>query len=242
MSEINSFSDYQNKYNTQPDYSSLFGVGNSYGSGYGSGGTGLALGDYMAIQNGSYKKLLKSYYANQKAEKSSSTSSGVDNEAKRKLVNESANSLKKAADALTSKEFWKKNGGNREEILKAVKTFVDSYNKTITEMGESDNKSALRSTVWMTQMTSKTSALLEKAGITVGADNKLSIDEEKFNSAHASDLKSIFCGYGSYASRVSQKASSIANAAAQSTKTYTSSGSYSDLVNKLVSEKVDKEV
>ena len=239
MSEINSFSDYQSKYNTQPDYSSLFGVGSSYGSGYGSSGNGLALGDYMAIQNGSYKKLLKTYYANQKAEKASS---GVDNEAKSKVVKESANNLKKAADALTSKDFWKKNEGNREEILKAVKTFVDCYNKTVSEMGESDNKSALRSTVWMTQMTSKTSALLEKVGITVGADNKLSIDEDKFNSAYTSDLKSIFSGYGSYASRVSQKASSIANASSQSTKTYTSSGSYSDVVNKLVSEKVDKEV
>lgn len=238
MSEINSFSDYQSKYNTQPDYSSLFGMGSSSGT-YGSSGTGLDLGDYMAIQNGSYKKLLKKYYADQKTEKAST---GVDNEAKSKLVSDSANSLKKAADALTSKDFWEKNGSNREEILKAVKTFVDSYNKTVSEMGESNNKSALRSTVWMTQMTSKTSALLEKVGITVGADNKLSIDEEKFNSALASDLKSIFCGYGSYASRVSQKASSIANASSQSSKTYTSSGSYSDLVNKLVSEKVDKEV
>ena len=59
MSEINSFSDYASKYNTNVDYSYLFG-----GMQTPSAGRAFNLSDYAAIQNGSYGKLLKAYYAN----------------------------------------------------------------------------------------------------------------------------------------------------------------------------------
>lgn len=55
MSEINSFSDYTNKYNSNVDYSALFG-GTSNSSSLGS--TNI-LSDYASIKNGSYGKLLK---------------------------------------------------------------------------------------------------------------------------------------------------------------------------------------
>ena len=51
MSEINSFSDYTNKYNSNVDYSALFG-GTSNSSSLGS--TNI-LSDYAAIKNGSYR-------------------------------------------------------------------------------------------------------------------------------------------------------------------------------------------
>lgn len=50
MSEINSFSDYTNKYNSNVDYSALFG-GTSNSSSL--GGTNI-LSDYASIKNGSY--------------------------------------------------------------------------------------------------------------------------------------------------------------------------------------------
>ena len=64
MSEINSFSDYASKYNTNVDYSYLFG-----GMQTPSTGSAFNLSDYAAIKNGSYGKLLKAYYAKQDAEK-----------------------------------------------------------------------------------------------------------------------------------------------------------------------------
>ena len=67
MSEINSFSDYASKYNTNVDYSYLFG-----GMQTPSTGSAFNLSDYAAIKNGSYGKLLKAYYAKQDAEKASS--------------------------------------------------------------------------------------------------------------------------------------------------------------------------
>ena len=51
MSEINSFSDYSSKYNTNQDYSFLFGAAQSAST---SGS--FSLTDYMSIKNGSYGK------------------------------------------------------------------------------------------------------------------------------------------------------------------------------------------
>ena len=56
MSEINNFSDYASKYNTNVDYSYLFG-----GTQTSSAGGAINLADYAAIKNGSYGKLLKAY-------------------------------------------------------------------------------------------------------------------------------------------------------------------------------------
>lgn len=61
MSEINSFSDYTNKYNSNVDYSALFG-GTSNSSSL--GGTNI-LSDYASIKNGSYGKLLKAFHVDQ---------------------------------------------------------------------------------------------------------------------------------------------------------------------------------
>lgn len=87
MSEINSFSDYASKYNTNVDYSYLFG-----GMQTPSTGSAFNLSDYAAIKNGSYGKLLKAYYAKQDAEKASS---GGDTVQKSTLMKSGADALKK---------------------------------------------------------------------------------------------------------------------------------------------------
>ncbi len=93
MSEINSFSDYASKYNTNVDYSYLFGDMQTP-----SAGSAFNLSDYAAIKNGSYGKLLKAYYAKQDAEKASF---GGDTVQKSTL-------MKSGADALNNDEFWEK--------------------------------------------------------------------------------------------------------------------------------------
>ena len=47
---------------------------------------------------------------------------------------------------------------------------------------------------WMTKTTKSTERLLERAGIFVGADNKLELDEDALKKADISTLKSIFAG------------------------------------------------
>lgn len=88
MSEINSFSDYASKYNTNVDYSYLFG-----GMQTPSTGSAFNLSDYAAIKNGSYGKLLMAYYAKQDAEK---VSSGGDTVQKSTLMKSGADALKKS--------------------------------------------------------------------------------------------------------------------------------------------------
>ena len=74
----------------------------------------------------------------------------------------------------------------------------------------------------MTKTTKSTERLLERVGISVGADNKLELDEDAIKKADISTLKSVFTGYNSFASKVYDKAQSMTNAAARAGGTYTS--------------------
>lgn len=223
MSGINSFSDYSSKYNSNIDYSALFGTASNS-----SVGTANYLSDYASIRNGSYKKLMKAYYAKQ------------DTVQKSTLMGSSADSLKVAADKLNDSELFDKDD---DTIVKAVKSFIESYNDVVSESGESNNKSVLRNAAWLTGMTGKNAKLLSKAGITIAKGNKLELDEDTLKKADKSTLKSIFNGYNSFAGNVSRKASAISNASKGAGSSYTSKGTYySKTAASIASGKIDKEV
>lgn len=250
MSEINNFSDYASKYNTNMDYSYLFGGSTPTQS----NGT-ISLGDYASIKNGSYGKLLKSYYAKQEAEKLSKTG---DSNQTSILIRSGADSLKKSAEALNDDSLWEKKKIKKKDektgeetetedydwdaITKAVKNFADDYNSVVEETGKSDTKAVLRNAVWMTGITKKMGNLLGKAGIKIGKGNKLEVDENKLKEADISTLRTLFTGHGSFADKITQKAESISREAAGSGNTYTRSGAYANAVSDLVSGKVDQEV
>lgn len=204
MSGINSFSDYSSKYNSNIDYSALFGTASNS-----SVGTANYLSDYASIRNGS-------------------------------LMGSSADSLKVAADKLNDSELFDKDD---DTIVKAVKSFIESYNDVVSESGESNNKSVLRNAAWLTGMTGKNAKLLSKAGITIAKGNKLELDEDTLKKADKSTLKSIFNGYNSFAGNVSRKASAISNASNGAGSSYTSKGTYySKTAASIASGKIDKEV
>lgn len=118
MSEINSFSDYTNKYNSNVDYSELFG-GTSNSSSLGS--TNI-LSDYASIKNGSYGKLLKAYYAKQDAEKTAGTG---DTSQKLTLMNSYASKISQKATSI----------GNAASRSKAVTyTSSGSYSNTLSKL------------------------------------------------------------------------------------------------------------
>ena len=232
MSGINSFSDYSSKYNSNIDYSELFGTASNS-----SVGTANYLSDYASIRNGSYKKLMKAYYAKQDTEKSTTKQDTVQ---KSTLMGSSADSLKVAADKLNDSELFDKDD---DTIVKAVKSFIESYNDVVSESGESNNKSVLRNAAWLTGMTGKNAKLLSKAGITIAKGNKLELDEDTLKKADKSTLKSIFNGYNSFAGNVSRKASAISNASNGAGSSYTSKGTYySKTAGSIASGKLDKEV
>ena len=218
MSEIKSFSDYTSKYNSNVDFSALF----SETSDSSSVGNTNMLSDYAAIKNGSYGKLMKAYYAKQDAEKLSGKG---DTSQKLTLMKTSADSLKKSADALNDSSLWEKKKIKKKDektgeeievedydwdkITKAVKSFVEDYNDVVKEAGESNTKDVLRNASWMTGMTDKNSNMLAKIGITIGKGNKLELDEDALKQADISSLKTVFIGYNSFVSKISQKATGI---------------------------------
>ena len=234
MSKVNNFNDYTGKYNNT-DYSYLFNNMQPTST----GGT-FSLGDYAAIKNGSYKKLLKAYYAKQDAEKSAVSSESMKNSS---LVKSSADALKKSANALNNEALWeKKEDYDWDAITKAVKSFVDDYNSLVKLAGNSDSKDVLRNAVWMTGMTEANDNLLSKAGITVGKGNQMELNEDILKKADISTLKTLFTGHNSLADKIATKANSISNAAARTSGTYRNNGTYSNTLAELASSKVDEEV
>ena len=129
-----------------------------------------------------------------------------------------------------------------DKITKAVKSFVEDYNDVVKEAGESNTKDVLRNASWMTGMTDKNSNMLAKIGITIGKGNKLELDEDALKQADISSLKTVFTGYNSFVSKISQKATGISNAANRASATYTNNGTYSKTDSSLTSSKIDKEV
>ena len=234
MSKVNNFNDYTGKYNNT-DYSYLFNNMQPAST----GGT-FSLGDYAAIKNGSYKKLLKAYYAKQDAEKSAVSGDSMKKSA---LMKSSADALKKSANALNNEALWeKKEDYDWDAITKTVKSFVDDYNSLVKLAGNSDSKDVLRNAVWMTGMTEANENLLSKAGITVGKGNQMELNEDVLKKVDIRTLKTLFTGHNSLADKIAIKANSISNAAARVSGTYKSNGTYSNALAELASSKVDEEV
>ncbi|MBO6134135.1 MAG: hypothetical protein J6P05_07380 [Lachnospiraceae bacterium] len=222
------------------DISSFFGTASTSNS-TSNMNMGLDLSDYAAIRNGSYSKLMKAHYKKQEEEKAASIN--TDSDKQLTSIKSNADALKKAADALEDSSLWEKKtitrkneetgeeetvqDYDRDAIYKAVKSFADAYNSTISAAGDSDTKDVLRYASWMTTMTAKHVNLLSNIGIEVGSDNKLSVDEEDFKKADIGSIKLMFNDTNSFAAQAASKASGISNAAArQSSTTYTKNGTY----------------
>lgn len=203
-------------------FDSYFGSSSSSGSDLTSsvlGGGGSAspltsmLGDLSMIRSGAYKKALKAYYATQKTDdrESIAGSGAADSNQSLSLVKSTAKSLNESAKKLQSADYDK---SKPEDLLEDVKSFVSDYNSMIDSTKDLNSYSILQTTVWASEQMKVAGGLLDKVGITVGADNKLTLDEEKFKSADMSNLKALFSGSASLASRIAQKASTIGNQSA----------------------------
>lgn len=215
------------------------------------------LSEYNNIKSGTYYKVLKAYYSKVASDdtdsKSSSTKKNtlaVSEEAKTlDQIQGDAKSLSSAADALTTKgtdnlfkmkDITVKNedgtetttrGYDTDAIYSAVKKFADSYNSLLDSASSSDSSSILRSTLNMTNMTKSYSKLLSSVGITIGTDNKLSVDETAFKASDMGTVKTLFNGNASYAYNAASRASMLnasASSEANKNKLYTNSGTYNN--------------
>ncbi len=219
-------------------YNAIFGRS----SGSSDTSTGINLGDYAMIRSGVYKKLIKSYYSEQKkadsTEKSDSedsTNSLLSAKDSAKSLNDSLETLDKASLYAVSKDENGKDTYDTKAINSAVKDFVSSYNSYLKSAGDLKDASLFNRGVKAAKITSKNARLLSEVGITMGSDGKLKLDEEKLASADVSTLKSLFRGSGSYGDQIQENAKQsyrLANSAAYANNNasiYTFNGTYSTL-------------
>lgn len=130
----------------------------------------------------------------------------------RTVGNEAAeltSSAKVLTDTGKNSLFGSKDAYDADKTYKAVSDFVSNYNDTVTALSKTDNANIRTSGSSMTRMTGIMKNSLSAAGINVGVDGKLSIDEEAFKKADMSTVKSLFNGNGSYAQIVSSSAARV---------------------------------
>lgn len=198
--------------------SSLFASMGTSGSGTtsSSGVMGINLNDYASIKNGSYGKLMKSYYAldEEPAKDKKSKNDTDDTDATIRSIKTAADDLKDSAAALySSKSLFAKDANGEydmEAIYEKVNAFVEDYNSMIGSVGSAETESIAKAGGNIVNATTNNIDMLSKLGISVsGADFTLSIDKDKFLKSDISDVKSMFSGVGSFAYQVGAKASRI---------------------------------
>ena len=217
---------------------------------------GINLSDYASIKNGSYGKLMKSYYALDEENKTDKKSKNDtdDTDATIRSIKTAADDLKDSAAALySSKSLFAKDANGEydmEAIYEKVNAFIEDYNSMIGSVGSAETESIANAGASIVNNTSNNIDMLSKMGISVsGADYTLSIDKEKFMKSDISDIKSMFSGVGSFAYQVGAKASrvysmvedKVSGSGYKSSKAETSSSTSKDTANTIakIKDKAD---
>ena len=231
--------------NSANSVNTLFSSLNSGSSGIGSGNF---LADYASIRNGGYYKLLKAYYGthsnrqglssvSQTMRPSTSTSVSKDSTKKLTKIENSADDLKKSADALLTrgnknvfrKVDVKQADGTVKKDYDKVKSFVDDYNALINNAEDTNTSTIDRAVRQLTHLTDTNEKTLDKIGISIAEDDTLRLDKETFMKADMDVVKGLFNGNGSYGYSVSTKASMVdyyAQNEASKANTYGRNGAY----------------
>lgn len=201
-----------------------------------SSGMGSLLGDYAAIKNGSYGKMLKSYY--NKLEKQEAEESGKTNQKKAGKVKDSASasaaqSLYKSASTLEGLNYDDRSEKNIAKITDAVSAFVKDYNNLMKNADKSSNTSVQKQAESLYNSYYSNYKLFAKVGITMNSDKTLSFDEDTMKTAlsdteHAkgATVKTLFGGIGSFADKAMNKASQIYQAAGDGESVTSSKAKY----------------
>lgn len=104
---------------------------------------------------------------------------------------------------------------------KRAQAFVDNYNAMVDKVGNSDNQNVLQKGVLMVNTGKVYTGALKRAGITVGADNKLTVNDD-LSKVTTLNVKSAF-GSNGFSDKVIQKAGQI-NTLTGGNGTFTASG------------------
>ncbi|MCH5261364.1 MAG: hypothetical protein J1F42_00460 [Lachnospiraceae bacterium] len=188
-------------------YSSLLGGST------GSDASSTLLTDYASIKNGSYGKMMKSYYA--KVNEEESTSSGSNSKTKNTDA-ASASAARKFYESATAMSSLDYSEDNIDELYDKVSEYVKNYNALMTAASKSENASVKAQADALNDYTYQNYKLFARLGITMNSDRTLSIDEDTFkkvdNKTGATNiptLKTLFQGINSFADKSADRASKI---------------------------------
>lgn len=231
---------------TKQDYSYLF---QSLSSSSGGLGNLNFLSDYASLKNGSYGKLLKTYYNMEQnsgtgtANKKSNSNDVLDRileEQKNPKISKEAqkanaelttglSSLKNSVSALQNSTTYEDTANGQSasgKVVSAMKAYVSDYNNVVDAARGSTltNKTAYVANIM--RSTATNADKLSEVGITVDANGKLSINEEKLKTADISKVQELFSADDimSYGSTVASRlrfagASGSADSVGSTTKT-----------------------
>ena len=261
-----------------PQYKEVEDMSFNFGSDFGSffstsGNSGMSnfLSDYASIKNGSYGKLLKSYYKKANSSSSSNSSSAkrtnttVDDILKEKMersrkvetaeskaytkVKSTTSDLQKSVDKITnSKTLFEEKlltsvdengvetrefGYDKDAIYKAVSDFVKNYNSVLTAANSTGSSSITSRMDSMVKATYDNRDGLKELGITIKADNTLSIDKDAFMKADMGKVQNVFKdkAYNSVLNANAEMMRDNANYEQLRANTYTYDGTFDSAYN-----------
>ena len=227
------------------DITSMLGTSNQ-------GSSGFNFADYAAIKNGSYGKLVRSYYQgtareveSQKAATAYNKTGNTNNTAKASSASEidktglgqirkDADQLKTSTEALGSADLWKTK--DNAAIAGAVKDFAGDYNKVIDQASKVNSKEISQDIKSIKSMTDMFSKVLGKIGVSVGDDGKLSVDEEALKKADSATVRSLFEGNGTYGSQIADKANGISRDADMNSSLYSADATASSVISSVFNQ------
>ncbi len=149
-----------------------------------------------------YSELYKSIFGIKDDDKDSDTASAQSIKTASAAAGNAAESIKSFADSMKYGDTV-----DVDAYKKQAQSFIDSYNSMIDKVSNSDNQAVLQKGVLMVNSGKVYTGALRRAGITVGSDNKLSLNSD-LSKVSAVNIKSVFGSEG-FSSKVIQKAEQI---------------------------------
>ena len=205
-------------------YGSLFGYSGSGSNSY-SNTLYSSLSQLSSVKSGAYTKALKALYGKNSNTntytssvlKNSNIKYTVDSELSgvKRESGELAESVKKLSSTGKNDLFVNKDKYDKDAAYKAVSEFVTNYNETITAADKLDNSAINNAVSSMARMTGIMGKSLSNAGITVGVDGKMSVDEEAFKKADMDTVKNLFGSNGYFGRSIASSAQRIESIAGQ---------------------------
>lgn len=209
-------------------YSSLLGGGSAGGDASSS-----LLSDYASIKNGSYGKMMKAYYAKQKAAEAEEDEATAKKNSKTTKDASSASAAKKFYDTASKMSSLNYSADNIDELYDQVSAFIKDYNSMMTSASKSKNSAVQAQADSLNDYVYQNYKLFAKVGITMNSDRTLSIDEdtfkrvnEKTGATNVPTMTTLFKGYGSFADKAADRASKIYRLAADGESVTSASAKY----------------